>query len=119
MAPHKEIKKGYRATRAPPGMPPSTQAPPGTPPDSPNMPPLANSPALQDPSAALTVQDLGQLLLKLIDVIKSPGSTNAAEPEKPDTLEAKTEIEILRASALEFKTVNEVYVAIQARVQPS
>jgi hypothetical protein len=47
-------------------------------------------------------------MLKLIKAIKSLGSTNATEPDKPHTLEAKSEI--VWASKLEFKVVNEVYI---------
>jgi hypothetical protein len=51
----------------------------------------------------LTSQDLEQLILKLIDAKSKP--PKSSEGAKPDAY-----LEAARASKLEFKTVNEVYV---------
>ncbi len=55
---------------------------------------------------------LEQLLLKLIQAMsKSPDSAKAPEAIKLDAQEdAQAETEIVRASKLEFKMVNEVYI---------
>jgi hypothetical protein len=69
--------------------------------------PLVKSPILQTLSPPVTLKDLEQLFLKLIQSKDSAGASDGAKPDdKPGDAEPKR----ARASKLEFKTVNEVYV---------
>jgi hypothetical protein len=69
---------------------------------------LGNS-ATQSSSTSLTLEHLEQLFLKLIEATsKSPDSAKAPEAVKPEDGDDKAEP--ARASKLEFKTVNEMYV---------
>jgi hypothetical protein len=69
-----------------------------------------NSPAIQTSSPSVTREDLKQLLLEVIQ-----GKSNlqdSVKVAKDDKLgDAEPKKEIARASKLEFKTVNEVYVS--------
>ncbi len=69
--------------------------------------PSVKSPILQTPSPPVTLKDLEQLLLKLM---KSKDSAGASDGAKPDAKPGDAQPKIARASKLEFKTVNEVYV---------
>jgi hypothetical protein len=70
----------------------------------------SNNPTIQIPSPPVTWEDLKQLLLEAIQGKSNPQSS--AKAAKDDKLEyVKPEKEIARASKLEFKTVNEVYVS--------
>jgi len=75
-----------------------------------------NSPGLQIPSPPVTREDLKQLFLEVIQSkTESPGSVDAAESVTTDDLEdAESEKKRVRASKLEFKLVNEVYIANNA-----
>ncbi len=69
---------------------------------------LGNS-AIQSSSTPLTLAHLEQLFLKLIEATsKSPDSANASEAVKSEAGDDKAEP--ARASKLEFKMVNEMYV---------
>ena len=70
----------------------------------------SNSPTIQVPSPPVTWEDLKQLLLEAIQGKSNPqSSAKAAKDDKPEG--AKPKKRIARASKLEFKTVNEVYVS--------
>jgi hypothetical protein len=134
MAPKEMIKKGRPSSRAPLSTPPDSPEPPlhsftvkdakelfdlvkaiaamHTVPNSINphcrcsQTPL-NSPVLQTSSPPVTREDLKQLLLEVIQERSNPQElTEAAKLE-----DVKPEKEIVRASRLEFTTVNEVYVS--------
>jgi len=66
--------------------------------------PSVKSPILQTPSPPVTLEHLEQLFLKLIQS-KDEASDDAKSDAKPGD-----QPKIARASKLEFKTVNEVYV---------
>lgn len=69
-----------------------------------------NSPTLQTPSPTMTLGDLKQLFLEVIQATsKLP---EAVKPEAKEDAQAKAEI--VRALKLEFKTVNEMYVPSKA-----
>jgi hypothetical protein len=76
-----------------------------------------NTPNVQTPSPTLTFEHLEQLLLKLIGAMsKSPNSVEAEAP-KPDVLgNTQPRTTLVRASKLEIKTVDEVYVPGRAQV---
>jgi hypothetical protein len=70
-----------------------------------------NGPTIQAPSSTLTVEHLEQLILKLIQAKPVPNSAEPPETVQSDALEdAEPKHEIHRASKLEFKVVNELYV---------
>jgi hypothetical protein len=68
--------------------------------------PSVKSPILQTPSPPVTLEHLEQLFLK---VIQSKDSAEASDGAKSDA-KPGDQPKIARASKLEFKTVNEVYV---------
>jgi hypothetical protein len=71
--------------------------------------PSVKNSAIQSSSTPLTLEHLEQLFLKLIEATpKSPDSAKAPEAVKPEAGDDKAEP--ARASKLEFKTVNEMYV---------
>jgi hypothetical protein len=68
------------------------------------------SPTLQASSSLLTLEHLEQLFLRAIQATpKSLDSAEASEAGEPDAQE-DSKAEVARASKLEFKTVNEVYI---------
>ena len=69
-------------------------------------------PESQTSSPPLTLEHLEQLFLKLIQTKSTPDSAGPPKAVKSNDLEdAEPKKEIARASKLEFKTVNEVYVS--------
>jgi hypothetical protein len=68
--------------------------------------PSVKSPILQTPSPPITLEHLEQLFLKLI---QSKDSAEASDDAKSDA-KPGDQPKIARASKLEFKTVNEVYI---------
>jgi hypothetical protein len=72
------------------------------------------SPIPQTPSPPVTLEHLEQLLLKLI---QSKDSAEASDEAKPGAKPGDTQPKIARASKLEFKTVNEVYVSNKVHIQ--
>jgi hypothetical protein len=137
MAPKEMIKKGRPSSRAPLSTPPDSPEPPShsfTVDDAKeffdlvkaiaamqNIPngvnphchcsrtPL-NCPELQTSSPPVTQEEFKQLLLEVIQGKSNPqDSAKAANDDKLEDVKPKKEI--ARASKLEFKTVNEVYVS--------
>jgi len=129
MAPKEMIKKGRQSSRAPLSTPPDSPEPPShsftlddakeffdlvkgvaamhSIPNSVNPQVPLNSPAPQTSSPPVTWEDLKQLLLEAIQGRSNP--QDLAIDDKPEDVKPKKEI--ARASKLEFKTVNEVYVS--------
>jgi hypothetical protein len=142
MAPKEMIKKGRLSSRAPLSTPPDSPEPPlhsftlddakeffdlvkgiaamhnipnGVNPHCHCSQAPLNSPALQTSSPPVTWEDLKQLLLEVIQGKSNPqDSAKAAKDNKPGDVKPKKEI--ARASKLEFKTVNEVYVSNTSKI---
>jgi hypothetical protein len=66
-----------------------------------------NSPALQTSSPTVTLEDLKQLFLEVIQATSKPPKAVKLDAKE----DAQAETEIVQALKLEFKTVNEVYVS--------
>ncbi len=122
--------------------PPLSQARLGTPPNSPSLSARSSisedahqdvnqhchychaqpgNRGLQISSPTVTREDLKQLFLELLQAkSKSHDSAETSEAAESDTEgEDEPKDEIARASKLEFKTVNEVYVSDAVQVQTS
>jgi hypothetical protein len=69
--------------------------------------PSVKNSVLQTPSPPVTLKDLEQLFLKFI---QSKDSTEASDGAKADAKPSDAQPKLARASKLEFKIVNEVYV---------
>jgi hypothetical protein len=135
MAPQEMIQKGLQSSQAPLGTPPDSPSlspsssftcndaqqfidlvkaivtmhtvPNGLNPHCHCAPTPSNSPALRTSSPVVTLEDLKQLFLKVIQATSKP-----LEVVKPDTQkDVQAESKIVQALELEFKTVNEVYVS--------
>jgi hypothetical protein len=74
------------------------------------------SPAIQTSSPPVTLEDLKQLFLEVIQATsKPPDSAESPKAVKLDAQEdTQAETDVIRALKLEFKTVNEVYVPNKA-----
>jgi hypothetical protein len=115
MAPRKKAQGRQSLSKAQPATPPNSPGPSSS--DSEqalntdylcSCQPLENS-AIQSSSTPLSLEHLEQLFLKLIEATpKSPDSAKAPEAVKPEAGDDKSEP--ARASKLEFKMVNEMYV---------
>ena len=91
------------------GSQPASQLPPGpdTPPNSAGQSSSNSSTSGDAPQGSpLTMEHLERLINKLIEA----KSKDPSDGTKPDTKSGDAQPKIARASKLEFKTVNEVYV---------
>jgi hypothetical protein len=121
MAPKKKAQDRQSLSKAHPGTPPNSPGPSSSDsvtsqdaeqalnPDYPCSCQLLGNSAIQSSSTPLTLEHLEQLFLKLIEATsKSPDSAKAPEAVKSEAGDDKAEP--ARASKLEFKMVNEMYV---------
>ena len=121
MALNKKAQDGQSLSKAHPDTPPNSPGPSSSDsvasqdaeealnPDYPCSCQLLGNSTIQSSSTPLTLEYLQQLFLKLIEATsKSPDLAKAPEALKSEAGDDKAEP--ARASKLEFKTVNEMYV---------
>jgi hypothetical protein len=121
MAPKKRVQDELPLSKVHPGTPPNSPSLPSSDsvtsqdaeqalnPDCPCSCRLLRNPAVQSSSQPVTLEDLRHLLLEVIQgTSKSPDSAKTPEVVKPEAGDGRAEP--ARATKLEFKTVNEMYI---------